>query len=181
MIAKIIYSVRADRIGPDFPFTHFFLYFKSTMNILCKIKFKAFGDGAEIRPHVFVSGCKNISIGARTVIRPASFIYAAPVSLENVGGINIESDVLIGNNCHIYASNHIFDDISVPINQQGNKMYPSINIAKGVWIGSNVVVLPGVSIGNNSVIGAGSVVTKNVPPNCLYVGNPAKFVRKLNV
>ena len=53
-----------------------------------------------------------------------------------------------------------------------------IHIGKRVWIGSGAIVLPGVTIGDNSVIGAGSVVTKDVPEDCVYGGNPAKFIKK---
>ena len=53
-----------------------------------------------------------------------------------------------------------------------------IHIGKRVWIGSGAIVLPGVTIGDNSVIGAGSVVTKDVPADCVYAGNPAKLIKK---
>lgn len=178
-IMGIIKSFRADRIGPDLPFVHVFLYFKMTMRPLCRIKFKFFGEMAEIRPFSFFSGCKKISIGARTVIRPGSYIYASTEINEAGGEIIIENDVLIGNGCHIYASNHVFADTSIPISMQGHKNYPNIHIEKGVWIGSNVIILPGVRIGNNTVIGAGSVVTKSVPAHSLYAGNPAKLIKKI--
>lgn len=55
-----------------------------------------------------------------------------------------------------------------------------IYIGKNVWVTTRCIILPGVRIGDNSVIGAGSVVTRNIPANCLAVGNPAKVIRKLN-
>lgn len=54
-----------------------------------------------------------------------------------------------------------------------------IKIGNNVWIGGNVCVLPGVTIGDNVVIGAGSVVTKDIPANCLVAGNPGKIIKKL--
>ena len=54
-----------------------------------------------------------------------------------------------------------------------------IKVGNNVWFGGNVVVLPGVSIGDNSVIGAGAVVTKNIPPNVIAVGNPCRVIRKI--
>ncbi len=60
-------------------------------------------------------------------------------------------------------------------------MYPKpIHIGKNVWIGSGAIVLPGVTIGDNSIVGAGSVVTKNVEPNSVVAGNPAKFIKSIN-
>jgi acetyltransferase-like isoleucine patch superfamily enzyme len=179
MLTKIIYNFVADRIGPDLPFSHSLLYFKWSMRMFCKKKFKSFGEGSEIRPHAFISGCRNISVGDRTVIRPLCFVYASNLKSDYEGGIVIEKDVLIGNGCHIYASNHIFTDTRIPIAKQGHKRYPNILISEGAWIGSNSVILPGVTIGRNSVIGAGSVVTKSIPPFTLYAGNPAKFIRKI--
>ena len=55
-----------------------------------------------------------------------------------------------------------------------------INIGSNVWIGADVIILPGVSIGDNTVIGAGSVVTKNIPSNVLAVGNPCKVIREIS-
>ena len=55
-----------------------------------------------------------------------------------------------------------------------------IKIGNNVWIGGNVIVLPGVNIGDNVVIGAGSVVTKDIPANCVAVGNPCRVIRKIN-
>lgn len=56
-----------------------------------------------------------------------------------------------------------------------------ITIGEDCWLCGNVIVLPGVTIGNGSIIGAGSVVTKDVPPNCVVAGNPAKIIRRLEV
>lgn len=179
MFPKIIFSLKADRIGPDLPFTHFFIFFKLTRNFLCKKKFKSFGDGAEIRPYSFFDGCSNIKIGERTVIRPNCFIYAEVSDLHSGGEIDIESDVLIGNSCHIYSSNHNFENTNIPILEQGHRVLGNVKISTGAWIGSNSTILPGVRIGKNSVVGAGSVVTKNVPDYSVFAGNPARLIRIL--
>ena len=63
-------------------------------------------------------------------------------------------------------------------NTRADMIPKPIHIGKRVWIGSGAIILPGVNIGDNSVIAAGSVVTKDVPENCLYGGNPAKFIKK---
>ena len=76
MFEKIKFWINADRIGIDMPYTHWRLYFKSTMRRLCLKKFKHFGHGAEIRPGVCIVGCSKISIGRRVVIRPFSVIQS---------------------------------------------------------------------------------------------------------
>ena len=89
------------------------------------------------------------------------------------GPCSIGNDVLMGPNCVIYTVNHRFDSLDVPIRLQGDSEPRPVVIGDDVWIGSNVIVLPGVKIGSHSVIGAGSVVTKDVPPYCVVAGNPA--------
>ncbi|WP_312364794.1 DapH/DapD/GlmU-related protein [Sphingobacterium sp.] len=93
--------------------------------------------------------------------------------------IVIEDDVMIGSGVHIYVNNHKFDDITIPIIDQG--YYPDLPVIlkKGCWIGANTIILPGVTIGENSVVGAGSVVTKSIPKNVVAVGNPAKVLKSI--
>ena len=69
-----------------------------------------------------------------------------------------------------------------PIERNADIEYADpIKVGNNVWIGGNVVVLPGVTIGNNVVIGAGSVVTKNIPDNVVAVGNPCRVIKKIDV
>ncbi len=90
--------------------------------------------------------------------------------------ITIGSNVLIGPGVHIYAASHPLD-IETRKTLENSK---PVTIGDDCWIGGNVVICPGVSIGNGCVIGAGSVVTKNIPDHTLAAGNPAKVIRKLN-
>jgi len=107
----------------------------------------------------------NVSIGAGTLINAVS-------------DIQLEDDVIIASNCHIADNSHRFDKVDTSIRYQGlNKVNP-IKIKKGTWLGWNVVVCPGVTIGKNSVIGANSVVTKDIPDYCVAVGAPAKVIKK---
>lgn len=80
---------------------------------------------------------------------------------------------------HIYVSNHKFEDVTIPIYYQGHSPAKSVLVKEGSWIGANSVILPGVTIGRNSVVGAGSIVTKDVPDFTLVAGNPAKMIRIL--
>jgi len=183
-LAELIQRYRfwrdADRIGPDMLGTHWRLYFKSTMRVLCRQKFMAFGEGAEFRPGAYAESCSKIGIGRNVVIRPGSFLFADPT--EGGGGIVIEDDVLIGPCVHFYTNNHAFSDVTVPIIDQG---YPkpttedSITVRRGAWIGAGSIILPGVTIGENAVVGAGSIVTRDVPAYSVAVGNPARVLKTM--
>ena len=100
------------------------------------------------------------------------------INADNGGYISIGSDVMIGPGTIMRASNHNFGNISKPFTKQGHKC-GIIKIKDNVWLGANVIVVPDVLIGNNVVIGAGSVVTRDIPDNSLAVGSPAKVIRTL--
>lgn len=174
MIKKVIFCIKADRIGPDIPFTHWMLHFKSTMNKLCSKKFQYFGKNAEFRAGAYAICCSHINIGNNVVIRPNSMLFA-----DEYAKIIIEDNVMMGAGVHFYVNNHKYDEIDRPIIEQG--YYPSkdILVKEGSWIGANTILLPGIIIGRNSVVGAGSIVTKSVPDFCVAVGNPARIVKDL--
>jgi acetyltransferase-like isoleucine patch superfamily enzyme len=168
-----------DRLGPDIPATHWRLYFNSTMRDFCKKKFRHFGKGAEIRPGAYAIACSKISIGSRVIIRPGTMLFADPRAGEG-GTISIEDDVLLGSAVHIYVNNHYFLDSSLPIIDQGHSPPRSVSVETGAWIGAGAIILPGVSIGRNSVIGAGAIVTKDIPPFSVAVGNPARVIKTIS-
>lgn len=105
----------------------------------------------------------------------------------HIGIINyleIQSNVLIGSNVLIIDHNHgIYDGSDIHIYPNERILYSKgpIIIKENVWIGENVSILPGVTIGRNSIIAAGSVVTKNVPDNTIFAGNPAKIIKSLKM
>jgi acetyltransferase-like isoleucine patch superfamily enzyme len=80
---------------------------------------------------------------------------------------------------HIYVHNHKFEDPSIPVLEQGHSPSEDVTIKRGAWIGANAIILPGVVIGRNSVVGAGSVVTKSVDDHVVVAGNPATVIRKI--
>ena len=84
--------------------------------------------------------------------------------------------MLIGPSVRLYTPTHVLDPELRP---QGWERVSPITIEDGVWLGGSVVVCPGVTIGARSVVGAGSVVTKDVPPDVVVAGNPARVVRSL--
>lgn len=117
----------------------------------------------------FYTDCgKNIKVGKHVFIN-------ACCRFQDQGGIEIGDGALIGHNVTIATLNHDF----AADKRQNIKPYP-VKIGKNVWIGSDCTVLPGVTIGDGAIVGAGSVVTKDVPCNCIVAGNPAKLIRKID-
>lgn len=102
------------------------------------------------------------------------------VGLHNtvIGPVTIGHHVNLAQGITITALNHNFEDKSQRIDVQGVSTKPVI-IGDDIWIGANAVVLPGVSIGNHSVVAAGAVVTKDVPPHTLVAGVPAKIIKEI--
>ena len=93
-----------------------------------------------------------------------------------IGPVMIGNNVILAQNIVISALNHNFEDVLTTINQQGVKT-DQITIENNVWIGANSSILAGVSIGEHVVVGAGSVVTKDIPPFSVVVGNPARILK----
>ncbi len=123
---------------------------------------------SKIEDKVYISDCSNIKIGRNCRINENVFIQ----------GAFIGNDVLIAPNCSLLSVSHIHKDKKTPIIQQGEtKPNPPI-IEDNVWIGRNVVVLPGVTISKGSIIGAGAIVNKDVEPYSIYAGVPAKLIKR---
>ena len=95
----------------------------------------------------------------------------------DAGGITIGNHVLIGPNVGIYTPEHAFDPM---LRAQGYEHSEPVTICDNVWIGGSVVILGGVTIGENTIIGAGSVVTHDIPANVIAVGNPCRVLRELS-
>ncbi|MER6676749.1 sugar O-acetyltransferase [Streptomyces sp. NPDC000983] len=129
----------------------------------------ALGDEAHVRPPLFVDYGSNITVGART------FVNFNLTALD-VAAITIGEDCQIGPNVQLLTPTHPLEP--EPRRDKLEAARP-ITIGNNVWLGGGVIVLPGVSIGDDSVIGAGSVVTKDVPAGVVAVGSPARVVRTL--
>jgi acetyltransferase-like isoleucine patch superfamily enzyme len=177
IVKRIKYNLKADRIGPDHPFTHWKLLYEKQMLSLCKSKFKKFSDSAIFRSGAYAVGCSKIEIGERVVIRPNCMLFGDSSTPETT--ITIEDDVMMGSGVHIYIHNHRFDTLDKPLIDQGYYPDKPVILKKGCWIGANVVILPGVTIGENSVVGAGSVVTKSIPSGVVAAGNPARVIKSI--
>ncbi|RXK83687.1 sugar O-acetyltransferase [Filimonas effusa] len=139
------------------------------------------GSNVNIDTPFYCDYGKHISIGNNVIIN-------INCTFVDCNKIEIGNNVLIASNVQIYTATH-------PVEMQerlveGWVENPSVpyfrtyalpvKIEDNVWIGGGVIILPGVTIGRNSVIGAGSIVTKSIPENSLAVGNPCRVVRKIN-
>ena len=177
MLRRLCWYWQCDRLGPDIPLTHVLLHFPSTMRWICQRKFKHFGENAEMRPFAYAVCTSRISIGKNVRIHPGTMLFA---DYEEEGYIVIEDDVAMGAGVHCYTNNHRFDRKDIPIRDQG--YYPSkpLRICRGAWIGANVIILLGVRIGVNAVVGAGSVVTKDVDDYTVVGGVPARVIRRID-
>ena len=152
---------------------------------------KAQGADVSYEHPTFIQGGKNISIGNRCSFSKYVQLNARGGEIEigdyfslgvnsqvdaEIGGfIQIGNSVLIGSNVVLRACNHRYD-ASMNVRDQGH-IPRTILIGDDVWIGSNSVILPGVCIESHSVIGAGSVVTKNVAAYTVVAGNPARDLK----
>ena len=113
----------------------------------------------------------RISIGNNSGIGINAFIQ---------GPSSIGDYVLMGPDVQIYTRNHKYDRVDIPMYNQGESEIKKVNIGNDVWIGSRAIILPGVTIGDGAIIGAGSIVTKNVEPYAIVGGNPAKVIKYRN-
>lgn len=129
-----------------------------------------------------------IRYGGKKVNIEKGASFGRRVSIGDNSGIGInailDGEVYIGNNVMmgpevlVYTQNHEFSRIDIPMNKQGFKDEKKVIIGDDVWIGARVIILPGVKIGNGSILGAGAVITKNVEEYSIVGGNPAKVIKK---
>ena len=138
-------------------------------NKIMKQLFKNVGENVWIEPDFRCEFGKNITIGDNVYINFGCIIL-------DCSEVTIGSHTLLGPNIGLYAANHS-TDATERIN--GGCYGKSIHIGNNVWLGGDVKVLHGVTIGDNTIIGAGSIVTKDIPDNVIAVGNPCKVIRKI--
>lgn len=127
------------------------------------------GNGTIIESYSIINnGIGNIVIGDNSMICCQSMVLA-PATIGN--------NVVLGISSQILGLTHDFDDVSMSVKQQG-VTGTEVKIEDGAWIGGNCCILQGVTIGKHSLIGAGSVVTKDIPAYSIAVGNPARVVKQ---
>ena len=126
------------------------------------------GDSIIIKQNAYVGSGVGLSIGSNSQIGANSHI--GPY-------VTIGNDVVMGPDVVIMTTAHAFEDPSIPVRLQGSLPIRPVIIADDVWIGTRAVILPGIEIGKGAIIGAGSVVTRNVAPYAIVGGNPAGVIR----
>lgn len=125
-----------------------------------------FDDDCRIEDGVILDAYGGtIGIGKNVFIGPYVVIYGH-------GGVEIGEKSLISMHCRILSSNHAIPPVGIPINSQPDVLLPT-RIGRDVWLGAGVTVLGGVTIGDNCIIGAGAVVTRDIPPGSIAYGVPA--------
>lgn len=127
--------------------------------------FPNMGEGSVIRTPLTVVRAHHVKIGKHVIIMNGCLMMAA-------GGITIDDEAQVAANVQLISNNHDLE----------NRMIITckpVHICRRAWIGAGATILPGITIGENSVVGAGSVVTKDVEPNTIVAGNPARVIRKI--
>lgn len=142
--------------------------------ILCKLlksQFGSFGKGSSFDPTSSSFSYKNIFIGNNVFIGSYAILSADEVK------IIIGDDTKIGPGLYIMAGDHLFDKPGFFYHNCNKGINMDVIIGRNVWIGARVTILKGIKINDSSIVGAGSVITKDVPEFSIVAGNPAKFIR----
>ncbi len=129
---------------------------------------KKVDDSFLLIPPFYTTGGAEINVGRNVFVNQNCTFY-------DLGGLDIADDVMIGPNVSIIASGHPIE----PSQRRSLVVGKPIVIERNVWIAAGATIVGGVTVGENSVVAAGSVVTKDVPPNTLVGGNPARVIRSI--
>lgn len=138
-------------------------------NELIRKIIKSTGINIYIEPSFWCDYGYNIEVGE-------NFYANHNLTILDCAKVTFGNNVFIGPNCSFYTAGHPLD---AQQRNEGLEYARPITIGDNVWLGGNVVVLPGVSVGNNAVIGAGSVVTKDIPDQVVAVGNPCRVIKNI--
>ena len=138
---------------------------------LLKDMFAEIGEGCYIEPPFHSNwGGKHVHLG--------KYVYANfNLTCVDDTHIYIGDNTMLGPNVILAAAGH---PVLPSLRKQGYQYNMPVRIGKNCWLGAGVIVLPGITIGDNTVVGAGSVVTKDLPPNVVAVGNPCRVLREIN-
>lgn len=136
-------------------------------DLFSKLIGKPVDEGFGLFPPVYTDFGRNITVGKRVFIN-------AGCCFQDQGGIEIGDDCLIGHEVVFATLNHVPDPA-----RRADMVAAPIKLGKGVWIGAHATLLAGVTVGDNAIVAAGAVVTKDVPPNTVVGGVPAKIIKTI--
>ena len=180
------------------------LFINKVSSFIYRMKFKSCHPSVRIELLGKLVGAKYITIGRNSDIQKFTYLTA----WNECDGQKFTPKITIGEDCHIGAFNHIscvdsidikdgfvsgkwvtisdnshgetiIEDLNKPVSQRAICSKGPVSIGKNVWVGDKATILPGVKIGDGVVIGANSVVTKDIPSYCVVCGNPARVVKDL--
>jgi len=169
-------------------------------SLLISGAFAHFGRKTVVMYPLRLNGEDRIAIGDHVFIGPGSWLQTLPdgdnlsvavsigkgcssagaTVISAVRSVILEENVLLARNVYISDHIHKYSDIDIPIMAQGLDKIEPVLIKRGSWLGQNVVVCPGVTIGVGAVIGANSVVTKSIPDYCVAAGAPARVLKSVD-
>ena len=124
------------------------------------------GEGSRVMPPLNLVCASEVTIGRNVMIMGGCLMMSR-------GGITIDDDVMIAANVQLISNNHDLYDRQLLICKP-------VHICRNVWIGAGATILPGVTVGENAVVAAGAIVTKDVEPNTIVGGNPAKLIKHID-
>ncbi len=177
-----------------------FVRFRSKIfTLFCRSSFYRIGSHTVLLPPIRLAGEQHIDIGRNVFIGPNSWFQVIESNLEREGPVItigdetsivgsctvtavqcvvVERGVLMARNVYISDHTHEYGLHDVAIKDQGLAKVAPVCIREGAWLGQNVVICPGVTIGRNAVVGANSVVREDVPDFSVAAGSPAKIIRR---
>lgn len=128
--------------------------------------------GGKLEEGTYLTPPLQIDCGSRVILGKNVFANHN-LTMMSLGTIAIEDGVMLGPEVGLFTVNHEPKNIRTIMTKE-------IHIKKNAWIGARVSILPGVTIGENAIVGTGSIVTKDIPDNCVAVGNPARVIKQLD-
>lgn len=164
-LGYLLYHFIGKKLPP--PYSFFLGKFSKKFRYMC-LKMICKNVGKDVNVYDKAVFTSKLQIGNNSDIGRNSYIQ---------GDVIIGNDVMMGPDVVIFTKNHITVDISVPMRMQGSYEEEPVIIGDDVWIGSRTIILPGIKIGKGAIIGAGSIVTKNIDDYDVVAGNPAKKIK----